>query len=146
MNQGYMKEDIGYSIILLSRVMGLLVVAHLSTFMVNFIETIRAEKIPLHQATTLSEKLCEQLRIVKDKKKFYMTSYMVYLLTERAKNYLGLLMRGSMQDHNDWPYIVYPQLVKKYSKWSKEYRIVNDVFIFFIIQFIKGDYGKRLSD
>ena len=75
MTQRYMKEDIGYSIILLSRVMGLSVVGHLSTFMVNFIETIKQAKLPLDWATTLSEKLCEQLRMVKDKKKFYVTSY-----------------------------------------------------------------------
>ena len=41
MTWGYMKEDIAYSIILLSRVMGLSVVGHLSTLMVNFIETIK---------------------------------------------------------------------------------------------------------
>ena len=35
---------------------------------------------------------------------------------------------------------------KKLSPQSKEYRIVNDAFIFSIIQFIKGDYGKRLFD
>lgn len=52
-----------------------------------------------------------------------------------------------MHDPNAWPYIVYPQLVKKkLSAQSKEYRIVNDVFIFVIIRFIEGDYGKRLSD
>ena len=54
-----MKDDIRYSIILLSRVMGLLAGGHLSTFMVNFIETIRAVKIPLDWATILSENLCE---------------------------------------------------------------------------------------
>ena len=85
MTWGYMKEDIGYSNILLSRVMGLLVVVHLSTFMANFIETIRQAKIPLDWATTRSENLCEQLRMVKDKRKFYMTSYMVYLLAVREK-------------------------------------------------------------
>ena len=84
MTQGYMKEDIGYFIILFSRVMGLHVVGHLSTFMVNFIKTIRVAKIALNWATTLSENLCEQLRMVKDKNTFYMTSYMVYLLTERV--------------------------------------------------------------
>ena len=126
-----MKEDIGYSIILLSRVMGLPIARHLSTFMVNLIKTIRAAKIPLDWATTLSENLCEQLRIVKDKKKFYMTSYMVYLLAVRAKNYPSLYRRGSMQYPNAWPYIIYPQLVKKkLLAQSKEYRIVNDAFIF----------------
>ena len=47
MTQGYMKEDIGYSIILLSRVMGLATTGHLSAFMVKFIEIIRTKKIPL---------------------------------------------------------------------------------------------------
>ena len=72
-----MKDDIGYSIILLSRVMGLLAAGHLAPFMVNVIETIRHVKIPMDWATTLSKNLCDQLRIVKDKKKFDMTSYMV---------------------------------------------------------------------
>ena len=96
MTQGYMKNDIGYSIILLSRVMGLPTVGHLAPFMVNFIKTIRHTKIPLDWATTLSENLCEQLRIVKDKKKFYMTSYMVYLLVARVTNYPSLYRKGSM--------------------------------------------------
>ena len=51
--------------------------------------------------------------MVKDKKKFYITSYMVYLLAVRVENYLSLYKRGRMQDPNAWPYIVYAQLVKK---------------------------------
>lgn len=47
MTRGYMKEDIDFSIFLLSRVMGLSAVRHLSPFMVNFIETIKMAKIPL---------------------------------------------------------------------------------------------------
>ena len=100
MTQGYMKEDIGYSIILLSRVMGLPVSIHLYTFIVNFIETITMAKIPLDWATTSNENLCEKLGVVKDKKKFYMTSYMVYLLVARATNYPRLYKRGNMQDPN----------------------------------------------
>ena len=96
MTQGYMKEDIGYSIILLRRIMGLPAVGHLNTFMVNFIEIIRQEKIPLDWATTLSENLSEKLRMVKEKKKFYMASYMVYLLAVRAINYPSLYRRDSM--------------------------------------------------
>ena len=91
-----MKDDISYSITLLRKVMGLPIVGHLSTFMVNFIETIRTVKIPLDWATTLSKNLCEELRTVKDKKKFYMTSYMVYLLAARVTNYPSLYKRGSM--------------------------------------------------
>ena len=59
MTQGYMKDDIGYSIILLSRVMGFPATGHLSPFMVNFIETIKHAKIPLDWATTLSENFCD---------------------------------------------------------------------------------------
>ena len=92
MTQGYIKNDIRYSIILLSRVMGLPATGHLVPFMVNFIETIRHAKIPLDWATTLRENLCDQLRTVKDKKKFYM----VCLLSVRAKNYLGLYRKCSM--------------------------------------------------
>ena len=96
MTRGYMKDDIKYSIILLSRVMGLPVAGHLVPFMVNFIKTIRHAKIPLDWATTLSENLCEQLKTVKDNKKFYMTFYMVYLLVARATNYPKLYKKGSM--------------------------------------------------
>ena len=97
MTCGYMKEDIGYSIILLSKVMGLPAASHLSTFMVNFIKTIKTTRMPLDWATTLSENLCKQLAAVKDKKKFYMTSYMVYLLVERAAYYLGLYKSGNIR-------------------------------------------------
>ena len=103
-----MKDDIIYSIILLSIVMGFLAVGHLAPFMVNFIETIKHAKMPLDWATTLSENFCDWLKMVKDKKKFYMTSYVVYLLAARATNYPKLYKRGSMQDPNAWPYIVYP--------------------------------------
>ena len=59
MTRGYMKEDIGYSIILLSRVMDLMTARHLNIFMIHFIKTIKMVKMPLDWATTLSEKLCE---------------------------------------------------------------------------------------
>lgn len=96
MTQRYMKENIGYSIILLRRVMGLSAVGHLSTFMINFIEIIKMTRMPLDWATTLSENLCEKLRIVKDKKKFYMTPYMVYIVATRVTDYLELYRRGNM--------------------------------------------------
>ena len=57
MTRGHMKEDIDYSIILLSRIMGLPTAGDLSAFMVNFIETIRIVRMPLDWATTLSENL-----------------------------------------------------------------------------------------
>lgn len=113
MTWGYMNEDIGYSIIFLSKFMGLSAVEHLIPFMANFIETIKTVKIPLDWATTLSENLCEQLWTVREKKKLYMMSYIVYLLAARAIDYPRLYRKGNMQDTNTWPYIVYPQLVKK---------------------------------
>lgn len=134
MTRGYMKDDIGYSIILLSKGMGLLAIEYLISFMVNFIETIKMARMPLDQATTLSEKLCEQLGKVKGKKRFYMNSYMLYFLAARVTNYPSLYKRGSMQDPNAQPYIVDPQLVrKKLLAQSKEYRIMNDTFIFVVI-------------
>ena len=87
MTRGYMKEDIGYSIILLSRVMGFPTARHLNVFMITFIETIKTTRMPLDWATTLSENLCEQLGVIKD---------MVYLLEARAKNYPRLYKRGNM--------------------------------------------------
>ena len=47
MNRGYMKDDIRYVMVLLSRVMGLPVVGHLQTWMVNLIETIKIENMPI---------------------------------------------------------------------------------------------------
>ena len=59
---------------------------------------------------------------------------MVYLLGAREKNCPSLYRRGSMQDPNAWPYIVYPWLVKKkLSTLNKEYRIMKYEFIFAII-------------
>ena len=76
--------------------MGLPVARHLNVFMVDFIETIKMERMPLDWATTLSENFCEQLEAVRDKKKFYRTSYLVYLLATREMNYPGLYRKGSM--------------------------------------------------
>ena len=41
---------------------------------------------------------------------------------------------------------MYPKLVKKFLKeGSLNYRIVNYTFTFVVIQFIEGDYEKRIS-
>ena len=85
--------------------------------------------------------------VVNNNHKFYMASYLVYLLATRAMDNPRLFKKGSMQDANTWPYIVYAQFVKKnIPKNNKEYRIVNDAFIFTIIQYIEGDYVKRMSE
>ena len=89
-------EDIGYSIILLSRVMGLSAAKHLNIFMVHFIETIKKVEMPLDWASTLSQNLGDQLVVKKNNKKFYMTSYLVYLLVVSTMDYPGLYKRGSM--------------------------------------------------
>lgn len=59
MTRGYMKEDIRYSIILLSRVMGLLASGHLNIWMVHFIEMIKTIEMPIDLASILSENLDE---------------------------------------------------------------------------------------
>ena len=81
MKRGYMKEDIGYSIILLSRVMGFLASGNLNIWMVHFIETIKTMKMPIDWACILGENVDEQLRMVKNNQKFYMILYFVYFLS-----------------------------------------------------------------
>ena len=71
----------------------------------------------------------EQLVMFKTDTHFYMTSYMVYLLATRTTNYLELYKKGSMHGANAWPYVVYPQLVKKKIPIQRvEYRVVNDSY------------------
>ena len=96
MTRGYMKEDIGYSIILLRRIMSLSVVGHLNIFMLHFIEMIKKVEVPLDWASTLSENLCEKLVVAKNNRKFHMTSYLVYLLPTRVIDYPRLYKKGSM--------------------------------------------------
>lgn len=67
-------------------------------------------------------------------------------MASEQPNYPRLTKKGSLQDANAWVYFVYSQLVKKQLRDdSPKYRIVNDVFIYIIIQFTKGEYAKRLS-
>ena len=66
-----MKDDIGYSIVLLSRIMGLLVLGNLNIWMVHFLKTIRTMKMPIDWATILSENLDEHLVEIKTNPKFY---------------------------------------------------------------------------
>lgn len=80
--------------------------------MIHFIKTIRIAKMPIYWATILSENLDEKLVGVKADTKFYMTSYLVYLLVERITDYLGLYKKGIMKDVNALTYMVYPQIVK----------------------------------
>lgn len=80
MTRQYLKDDSGYSIVLLNRAMGLPIVGHLQTWMVHFIDTIRTIEMPLDWATVFSDNLDEQLILVKIDPHFYITSYMVYLL------------------------------------------------------------------
>ena len=95
-----MKEYIRYSIILLSRVMGLPTSGHLNIWMVHFIEMIKTTEMPIDWNSILSENLDEQLVVIKNNQKFYMTSYLVCLLATRAIDYLGLFKKGNMQDAN----------------------------------------------
>ena len=69
--------------------------------------------MPVDWATILSDNLDEKLEAIKAYPHFYMTSYMVFLLTTRTMDCPRLYRKGSMQDANAWSYVVYPQLVKK---------------------------------
>ena len=77
--------------------------------------------------------------------RFYLTSYIIYLLDSQQPLYHGLTQKGNIQDANPWPHVVCPQLVKEnILEHSKECRIVNYAFIFAIIWLIEGDYSKRM--
>ena len=65
-------------------------------------------KMPIDQATILIDNLHEKLIGVQADPRFYMASYMVYLLAAKMTDYLGLYKKGSMQDGNARPYVVYP--------------------------------------
>lgn len=74
MTRGYMKDNIGYSIVLLRRVIGLPIVGNLNNWMVHFIKTIKETKMPIDWPTKLSENLDEKLVGEKFDPKFYMAS------------------------------------------------------------------------
>ena len=59
MTRGYMKDDIKYSIVLLSRVMGLPTAGNLDIWMVHFTETIKTTKMIIDWVIILSENLDE---------------------------------------------------------------------------------------
>ena len=77
MTQGYMIDDIGYSIVLLTKVMGVLTIIHLETWMVHFIETIKTRNLLIDWPTIISNNLDEKLIQVKSDHWFYITSYIV---------------------------------------------------------------------
>ena len=76
--------------------MGFPTLGNLNIWMVHFIETIKMVKMKLDWASILSKNLGEKLVAVKNNKRFYMTSYLVYLLAARATYYPGLYKMGSM--------------------------------------------------
>ena len=113
MTRGYMKDDIEYSIVLLTKIIGSPVAGDLNIWMIHFIETIRTKKMQIDWATMQSKKLDEQLVAVNNDPKLYMTSYLVYPLASMTTDYPWLFKKGSLQDSNAWPYVVHPQLVRK---------------------------------
>ena len=87
--------------------MGLGSSGYLDTWMVQFIEQIKASN-PIDWGTSLSNSLHDHFIMVLIELKFYMTSYIVYLLVAQHQNYLGLTKKGYMKDPKAWPYIIYP--------------------------------------
>ena len=72
----------------------------MNIWMVHFIETMKITKMPIDLASILSENLDEKLVTIKNNHRFYMTSYLVYVLAASAIDYLGLFKKGIMQDAN----------------------------------------------
>ena len=75
--------------------------------MVYFIEKIKAFE-SIDWGALVSNSLNDHLVRVLTEPKFYMTSYIIYLLAVQHPNYPRLTKRGNMQDPRAWPYIVYP--------------------------------------
>ena len=92
-----MKAEIGYCIVMLSRVMRLASASHLESWMVYFIEKIKALE-SLNWSSLLSDSLHDYLVRILIEPKFYITSYIVYLLVAQHPNYPTLTKRGSMQE------------------------------------------------
>lgn len=80
---------------LLSKVMGLPTTAFFEEWMFYFIKEIIWGKTKLHWAKMISENLHNQLMVVKKSSKFYMTSYLVYLLVEKFPH-KGLFRAGTL--------------------------------------------------
>ena len=82
---------------MLSHVMGLASASYLESWMVYFIEKIKASE-SLDWGSLVSDSLHDYLVRVLTEPKFYVTSYIVYLLLAQCPNYAGLTKRGSMQE------------------------------------------------
>lgn len=101
------KEDAKDLITMLSRVFGYPNAGDFYPWMVKFILTIFDKKIDW--TTLISDNIHEQLKSVLETNKFYMTSYLVYMLDSQA-TFLGLIRLGSFQLAEVKIYEHYPQL------------------------------------
>lgn len=81
--------------------------------------------------------------VVKKSSKFYMTSYLVYLLANKF-SYKRLFNAGTLGTKRGElkVYDYYPQL--QYRNFKREYQRVNDAFIAHIIRLLGGDFERRV--
>lgn len=85
----------------------------------------------------------EQFLIVKNTSQLYMTSYLVYFLSNYAQ-YRGLFVAPNPAPGRELKfYDRYPQL--QFRNFKKDYCRVNDTFIGHIIRMLGGDFQRRVS-
>lgn len=88
------KEDVRYMITLLSRVKGLLVSSNFQEWMYEYIKIIKRKKKHVDWGTQISDEIHEQLINVQSTLKFYMTSYLVYVVAI-VRQFPGLSTEGN---------------------------------------------------
>lgn len=135
------KNEIGDTITLLSRMMGL---EHSNVFepwMYQFIMLVRQSQ-HICWGEIISDALCEQLAVVPTTFTFYMNSYLVYIAAS-LRHFPGLSTKGDRMLVPVWEY--YDQLPLRSSR--SHFRRVRDAFFgHYLCQFDKNLKNKRVSD
>ena len=129
-------------ITLLSRVFGCPHSNHFETWMLYFIHKIWNKK-QFDWASIINNYLHEQLIDVLHRKKFYMTSYLVFLLALQ-NIFLGINKNDRFGEVQPGVYNFFPQLEMIESE--KHFCNVNDGFTFTIIRRLHDEMERRISN
>jgi len=86
-------QEINYMVVFLNRIMGCPQSANFEPWMFFYIEEIISGKRMIDWAEMISSNIDDQLKGLQETKTFYMSSYVIYMLT-RNERYLGLNCKG----------------------------------------------------
>jgi len=130
-------------VIILNQIMGQPTTSTFSPWMFKFILVVLKNKEMIDCAKLISDNLHERLTKVRETRRFYMTSYLVYVMARRAI-YPSLTRVGTTRIALGQVkmYVLYPQLDLKES--IKHYKRVNNAFLFYFIRTMEEDLNKRL--